>query len=134
MREISCVGGLVVDGDGRLLMVRRGHEPSLGRWSVPGGRVEAGESDEVATAREVLEETALAVRVGKLVGTVRRAAPTGGVYVIRDYLCTAEPDADLHAVRAGDDAADVGWFSPEQARAVQTAPGLLEALEEWGVW
>ena len=131
--EIPCVGGLVEDPSGRLLLVLRGHEPSVGTWSVPGGRVEAGETDEAATAREVLEETGLAVRVGRLAGTVRRPAP-GGVYVIRDYLCRPAPRADLHSVRAGDDAADVGWFTPEESRAVETAPGLLESLAGWGVW
>jgi hypothetical protein len=54
--------------------------------------------------------------------------------VICDYLCEAAPGADLHAVRAGDDAADVRWFSPDQAREVATAPGLLDALAEWEVW
>jgi 8-oxo-dGTP diphosphatase len=132
--EIPCVGGLVVDPSGRLLLVLRGQQPSMGTWSVPGGRVEAGESDEAATARELLEETGLPVRVGRLAGTVRRAAPTGGVYVIRDYLCRPAPGADLDAVRAGDDAADVGWFTPEESRAVETAPGLLAALAGWGVW
>jgi ADP-ribose pyrophosphatase YjhB (NUDIX family) len=132
--EIPCVGGLVVDGTGRLLMVRRAQEPARGTWSVPGGRVEPGESDEAAAAREVWEETGLAVHVGRLAGTVRRTAPGGGVYLIRDYLCEAVPGADLDAVRAGDDAADVGWFSPRQARGVPTAPGLLAALAEWGVW
>lgn len=128
------MGAVVVDDGGRMLLVRRGREPAAGTWSVPGGRVEVGESDEEATRREVLEETALPVDVGPLVGTVERDAPGGDVYVIRDYLCAVAPDADLYAVRAGDDAADVGWFSLEESRAVATAPGLLEALESWGVW
>src|SRR4051812_40367906 len=101
--RVDCVGGIVTDGSGRLLLVRRGQEPAKGTWSVPGGRVEAGEGDAEATAREVLEETALRVDVGPLVGTVERAAPAGGVYVIRDYRCTPSPGSDVAAVRAGDD-------------------------------
>jgi 8-oxo-dGTP diphosphatase len=128
------VGAVVVDAGGRMLFVRRGHEPAAGTWSIPGGRVEVGESDEEAIRREMLEETALPVDVGPLVGTVERHAPFGDVYVIRDYLCEVTPGADLHAVRAGDDAADVGWFSPEESRTVETAPGLLETLESWGLW
>jgi 8-oxo-dGTP diphosphatase len=130
--RIDCVGGIVQDG-GRLLLVRRGQEPAIGTWSLPGGRVEAGESDAAATAREVLEETGLAVDVGDLAGTVERDAPSGGVYVIRDYLCRPAPGADPGTVRAGDDATHVGWFPVAALDGLVTSPGLLEALREWGV-
>ncbi len=134
--QVDCVGGIVVldrpDGP-RLLLVRRGQEPAKGTWSVPGGRVEAGESDEVATAREVLEETGLRVQVGRLVGTVQRAAPSGGVYVIRDRLCRLAPDQDADDIRAGDDADDAAWFTHDQVRALDCAPGLVDALTSWGV-
>lgn len=132
MQRIPCVGGIVRDGE-RLLLVRRGQAPARGTWSVPGGRVEAGESDVEATAREVLEETGLAVEVGELAGSVERDAPGGGVYVIRDYRCRPACDADVTAVRAGDDADDAGWFTAAELRALDTAPGLVEALESWGV-
>jgi ADP-ribose pyrophosphatase YjhB (NUDIX family) len=132
-RRIPCVGGVVHDARGRLLLVRRGQEPARGSWSVPGGRVEAGESDAEATAREVLEETALAVTVTALAGTVERDAPGAGVYVIRDYVCVPTGDADVDAVRAGDDADEVRWFTPAEVRELDTSPGLVEALEAWGV-
>ena len=130
---MDCVGGIVLDGDGRLLLVLRGRAPSAGTWSVPGGRVEAGESDVEATAREVLEETGVPVEVGRLVGAVERDAPNGDVYVIRDYLCRPVPDVGPVTVRAGDDAADARWFTPEETLALETAPGLVAALQEWGV-
>jgi ADP-ribose pyrophosphatase YjhB (NUDIX family) len=132
-RRVDCVGGIVTAPDGRILLVRRANPPAQGCWSVPGGRVEPGEDDAAATAREVLEETALPVRVGELVGTVERDAPDGSVFVIRDYRCRPVDDAETAAVVAGDDAADVGWFTPEQVRDLDCAPGLVEALEEWGV-
>lgn len=119
--------------DGRILLVRRANPPAQGCWSVPGGRVEPGEDDAAATAREVLEETALPVLVGELVGTVERDAPDGSVFVIRDYRCRPVDDAVTAAVVAGDDAADVGWFTPAQVRELDCAPGLVEALEEWGL-
>lgn len=127
------MGGIVRDADDRLLLVLRGRPPAQGTWSVPGGRVEAGESDTEATAREVLEETGLRVAVGRLVGIVERAAPGGGTYVIRDFQCTPVDDADVADVHGGDDADDARWFTPEQVRATDTSPGLVVALEGWGV-
>ena len=123
----------MTDGDGRVLLVRRGQEPAIGTWSIPGGRVEQGEDDATATAREVLEETGLVVRVAEHVGTVERDAPDGSVYLIQDYRCHLVADADPAAVVAGDDAADVGWFSSEEIGALDCAPGLVEALTEWRV-
>jgi ADP-ribose pyrophosphatase YjhB (NUDIX family) len=133
--RIPCVGGIVVDDrpDGRrLLLVRRGQEPAKGTWSVPGGRVEPGESDEEATVREVLEETGLHVRAGRFVGAVERDAPGGGVYVVRDLECRLVPGADA-SVRAGDDADDAGWFTTQEVLDLDCSPGLVEALTGWGV-
>lgn len=130
---MPCVGAVVLDGDGRLLLVRRGHEPAIGLWSVPGGHVEPGESDAEATRREVLEETGLLVEVGERVGTVERDAPDGSVYVIDDYRCEPRAGEDLDVVVAGDDAAEVGWFTAQEVRALPCVPGLVDVLEEWGV-
>lgn len=131
--RVDCVGGIVVDGRGRLLLIQRGQEPAKGCWSVPGGRKEPGESDALATAREVLEETGLHVVVGALVGTVERDAPDGSVYVIRDYACTPVDGIDAAVVRAATDADDAGWFTPDEVRRLTCSPGLVEAFEEWGV-
>ncbi len=129
--RVDAVGGVVIDERGRFLLIRRGREPDKGRWSIPGGKVEPGESDVAATAREVLEETGLRVHVGPLVGSVQRDGPGGVVYVVRDYRCALVPGTDPDAVRAGDDADDAGWFTAEQVRTVGCSPLLLEAFEEW---
>ena len=129
-RRIPCVGALVHDDGGRLLVVRRAREPAAGRWSVPGGRLEADESDEQAVAREVLEETGLHVVVGLRVGTVQRPGPGPTIYDIRDYACAL---AVATSPVAGDDAAEVRWVSRRELKELELADGLWDALAEWGM-
>jgi ADP-ribose pyrophosphatase YjhB (NUDIX family) len=123
------VGAIISDSDGRLLLIKRGHEPGLGLWSVPGGRVESGESDEQAVAREVAEETGLEVRVGRLIGSVRRPAPGGAMFDIRDYAATVIRGT----LTAGDDADEARWVEPAEMARLALTDGLAEALTEWGV-
>lgn len=121
------MGAVITDGTGRILLIQRGHPPGEGLWSVPGGRVEPGETDADAVVREVREETGLAVTVGALLGSVVRDG-TGVTYDIFDYAATpsgGEP-------RAGDDAADVRWFSVRELDGLELTPGLVDALRGWG--
>ena len=131
-QRTRCVGGIAHDPQGRLLLVRRGKPPGQGLWSIPGGRVEQGESDERAVRRELLEETGLRVIVGHLIGSVVRPAPVG-VFDIHDYSCQAIGGA----LRPGDDAADAAWvdavtFATLERRNLLTE-GLAEALTSWNV-
>ncbi|MBG0815128.1 NUDIX hydrolase [Planomonospora sp. ID82291] len=126
--RVNCVGAIVRDDSRRLLLVRRGRPPGEGFWSVPGGRVEPGESDAEAVVREVAEETGLTVAVGPLAGTVERPGPPGVVYEIRDYLAEVAGGA----LAPGDDAADARWFAPGELSRLPVTPGLLEALADWG--
>ncbi len=127
--SIPCVGAIITDRAGRLLLIRRGHEPEAGRWSLPGGRVELGESDQQAVVREVREETGLSVACGELVGEVTRPGPGGRVLVIRDYRATVT-GGDL---AAADDAADARWVAPAEFAGLALTSGLLPALAGWGV-
>jgi ADP-ribose pyrophosphatase YjhB (NUDIX family) len=127
VRRIPCVGALVYDDAGRLLLVLRAQPPAQGAWSLPGGRVEAGEDDAAAVVREVAEETGLAVRARGVVGRVEREAPDGGVYVITDLAC----DVVGGVLAAGDDAGDARWFTAAELADVGTAPGLIDALAAW---
>lgn len=124
---VRCVGALVRDGDGRLLLVERGQPPAQGTWSLPGGRVEAGESDAEAVAREVREETGLRVRTGALVGRVERPGPAGVTYEIFDYAATVAGGR----LRAGTDAADARWVDPGELLSLPCAPGLVDTLRGW---
>jgi 8-oxo-dGTP diphosphatase len=117
-RPFVGVGAVVLDPGDRVLLARRGHEPLMGEWSLPGGAVELGETLEAAVAREVLEETGLAVDVGPVVEVFDRVdhASDGRVeyhFVIIDYLCRAAGDRLV----SGSDADDVRWVRPEELAA-----------------
>jgi 8-oxo-dGTP diphosphatase len=126
---IPCVGAVVHDDSGRLLLVRRANPPGAGLWSIPGGKVEPGEDDAAAVVREVAEETGLVVEAGHAVGRVERAAPGGGTFLITDLICRAVGGSLV----AGDDASAAGWFGAEQLAGLPVVPGLIEALGEWQV-
>ncbi|MDN5931257.1 MAG: NUDIX domain-containing protein [Pseudonocardia sp.] len=114
---------MAYDSAGRLLLIRRGNEPGRGLWSVPGGRVEAGEDDAAALVREMAEETGLAVSPGRLIGRVTR-----GPYLIADYACTVLGGE----LRAGDDALDARWCSAADLATLPLVDGLVETLAGWG--
>jgi 8-oxo-dGTP diphosphatase len=124
---IQCVGAVIKDGQGRLLLIKRGHEPGAGLWSIPGGRIEPGETDEQAVIREIREETGLVVVPGRLVGRVRRPGGDGTVLDIRDYAA----EVTGGTLAAGDDAADARWVA--DAGRLPLTEGLAEALTAWGV-
>jgi len=129
-RVVPCVGAVVHDAAGRLLMIRRGHAPHAGLWSLPGGRMEAGETAEQAIEREVREETGLEVRAGVPVGRV--LIPAGDVvFDVVDLACTlARPGEDPVA---GDDAADVVFADAATLDRLPCTPRLVETLRGWGV-
>jgi ADP-ribose pyrophosphatase YjhB (NUDIX family) len=119
---VRCVGGILHDSEGRLLVIQRGHDPGRGLWSLPGGRVESGETDAEAVIREMREETGLNVRPGALVGTVVR-----GRYEIHDYAC----DVEGGELRPGDDAADARWVDAAAFSTLDLTDGLAETLRTW---
>ncbi|MDQ4010331.1 MAG: NUDIX domain-containing protein [Actinomycetota bacterium] len=126
-QHIRCVGAVVFDSAGRVLLVRRVNEPGRGRWSVPGGRVQAGETDHHAVIREVAEETGLEIQVTRRAGGVQRCAPGGAVFDIHDYICLATGGS----LQAGDDADEARWCDAETLARLPIVDGLVEALTVW---
>ena len=127
-RPAVAVGAVIVDGD-RVLLVQRGNPPNQGLWSVPGGRLEWGESLREGVAREVREETGLEVEVGPLVEVVERvdpATPPGYHFVILDFL--ARPLGGV--LRPGDDASDARWTVRAEWASLPLTEGLVPVLEK----
>lgn len=119
-----AVGVILFDSSGRVLLIQRGHAPSMGRWSVPGGRVEGGETLMQACRRELLAETGLCARIGDLAETAEYI-DADYHYVILDYLAD-RPEGEL---RAGEDAADARFVPLAEVPRYQTTAGLLPVLQ-----
>jgi 8-oxo-dGTP diphosphatase len=127
-RPEVCVGAIAVDND-RLLLVRRGHGAAAGEWSVPGGRVEAGETLAEAVVRELLEETGIEGVCNDLIGWVERIGEDSH-YVILDFrVDVLEPGDPV----AGDDAAEAAWVSLHEVADLLLVEGLAEFLHENGI-
>lgn len=125
---------MIKDETGRLLLILRGHDPGKGLWSIPGGRIEPGESDREAVIREVREETGLEVACGEFLGAVDRPGLAETVIEIRDYGAVVVSGE----LAAADDAADARWVTPAEVAALdergQLTSGLLTALRSWGAF
>lgn len=128
-RPELAVGAIVVE-HGALLMVRRAQAPALGRWSVPGGRVEHGEMLTDALVREVREETGLEVVPGELAGWVERVGE-GHHFVILDFF--ARVAATSAAPIPGDDVDRAEWVPLDQLQSRDVVDGLREFLQQAGI-
>jgi ADP-ribose pyrophosphatase YjhB (NUDIX family) len=129
LAPVVGVGGVVVR-DGRALLVRRGKPPLYGRWVVPGGRVELGETLEAALVREIREETGLDVEPVEVLTVFDRIERDGDEvayhYVIVDYLCRWRSGE----AAAASDALDAAWVGREEIAGYDVPPKAVEVVED----
>lgn len=101
--------GVLIEHEGKLALIRRGHPPHQGQWALPAGFIEADESVEHAAVREAREETGLNIELDELFGVYSfpEGPPRSGLIIF--YLARPTNPADLHA---GDDASEAAFFLP----------------------
>lgn len=129
-----CAVGAIVLDHGQILMVKRDRDPARGQWSLPGGRVELGESLHEAIVREVREETGIEIEVDGLCGITERIIrdDDGDIeyhYVIIDFYAKARSQD----IKPGDDAADARWVEVGGLKDLSLTAGLLEFLADRGI-
>jgi len=122
------VGAIIIEGN-RVLLVKRGHPPLAGEWSIPGGVLEVGETLRQAAVREALEETGLTVEPGELLGVFDRVLRDAEGrcayhYVLIDFLCRRVSGK----AQASGDAAEVRWYTREEAAALPLAKDTAEVI------
>jgi ADP-ribose pyrophosphatase YjhB (NUDIX family) len=132
---------VIIEG-GRAVLIRRGSEPLLGEWSIPGGTLEIGETLEEGVRRELLEETGLAVRILDLIEVFDRIYPDNADgsgagqqpnrkrprfhYVIADYLCESAGGQ----ARAGSDVTDLVFAREEELERYHLTPTATRILKK----
>ena len=136
-RPVVGVGGVIIDLE-RTVLIRRGSEPLLGEWSIPGGALEIGETLQEGVARELLEETGMVVRVLDLIEVFDRiypsspadASPSRGRprfhYVIAEYLCERIGGAP----QAGSDVTDLAFAKEEELPKFQLTETATRVLKK----
>ncbi|MEX1124410.1 MAG: NUDIX hydrolase [Acidimicrobiia bacterium] len=116
--------GVVLIDDHHLLLIQRGHEPSKGRWAVPGGKVNPGESLREAAVREVREETGLEVEIGEVVWVGEHISEQGHIVII---------DFEGHVVGGelapDDDAEQARWVGMDQVADYDLTPTMYDLVE-----
>jgi len=127
-RPVVGVGGVII-ADGRALLIKRGHPPLEGEWSIPGGTLEVGETLLEGVRRELTEETGVEVRVLDLIEVFERvfhddAGRARYHFVILDYLC----EATSGEPRAGSDVTHVAWASEAELQQYSLTPTATRVI------
>jgi 8-oxo-dGTP diphosphatase len=129
-RPILAVGGVVIH-EGRVLLIRRGQPPMEGRWSIPGGIVELGETIADAVMRELKEETGIGVRVLDLIEIYEKvthdeASAAQYHFVILDYRCEFVEGT----AAAGGDVTEVTWATEQQMESLGLTAAAKRVIQK----
>jgi mutator protein MutT len=130
-RPILGVGAVIIEAD-QVVLIRRGQEPLLGQWSIPGGVVEAGETLRAAVIREAREETGLKIEAGELLEVFESIVPGADAresqyhYVVIDFLCRTRAGE----LRAGGDALEARWVKREHLADFQVSDGACRVIHK----
>jgi len=130
---ITGVGG-IIQKDGKVLLVKRGKEPNKGKWTVPGGVVEVGETLHEAVKREVMEECSIEVEVETVVDTFDAIGrdDEGRVryhFVIIDFMARYVSGE----IKASSDADECRWVEPGELAGLETTPSLMVVMKRAGI-
>jgi len=129
---VPAVAAIILRDD-EILLVKRGADPAVGKWSIPGGSVEIGETLRDALKREVLEETDLEIEPGRLAGVsdlvVEREGCIQWHYVLINFFATIVSGKPA----AGSDSSDIRWVKLSDIKDYQVTRSLLERLQELGL-
>lgn len=124
---------VVLRHEGRILLVRRGRPPDVGRWALPGGRLRFGETLADAAARELREETGVSATIGRLIGPFEllRDATDGepAAHFVIITFAARDPEG---SVRAGDDASRAAWIPIAEVPGLQPGAETLRAIAAAG--
>jgi 8-oxo-dGTP diphosphatase len=128
LQEVPCASVIVIKNT-RLLLVLRADEPGAGRWSLPGGKLRAGESEAAGARRELFEETGLRATIGDLVGRTTIVVPPR-----RYEIATFEATSVEGDVQAGSDARSAEYYDREGLGLLTLTEGLTDWLDRHGVF
>ena len=121
------VAGIVFNADQQVLLIKRNQPPAMGMWSIPGGKLEAGESMSAACRREIKEETGLDTEIQNIVAVVERRIENFH-YVIIDYLALLADQQNVKPT-AQSDVAEAAWISLDDLASYNLVPGLAEIIQ-----